>query len=304
MSTATALVGMQMNEAKSKVRSMITAQIENFTTQTKSHASVISLPSTEWLFEKQLMSSKTLIRKIIGTELKPDILKISKQKMPNCTFVKLLPYDIDSLIKFDTDCNVFWADYCGAPGIAPEKKGGHASFPHLDTFVEKVVNTSTPFVYYMTFCCVPRSSVKGAGQKLFKAMAQYSVNCSFQDAIEKKIFRMLKQEGKESNVKRIMKIHYIGGGSGHSDMVTLGFAVNFAPSFTTYEHDWTKKNEGENLQAKAISVLKSLKWDSTDIAKALSISPSKVGAIFRFNGGAGYRKNAEQTQETQETQEA
>jgi len=299
---------LQENPDKQEIRKIIIGQSLNYATQNMSgKIGVLGLPSTEWHFEKQLIEAANekgvKLTHIVGVENGYDdsgkpFFHIVKANAPKGTTV--LNMDIDEAIKNDTNCQVIWADYCGNPAeYHPERIERCYSYPHIDTFVNKVqdaVNTGNSYQYYVTFCCNGR--IQGGKETLIRVMGGKNCN-SMSSAIRSKISLLLSIRKLTPFVTEILRVTYHGGKL--SQMVTFGFAINFKPSFPSVRKEWmerykamkeVQKIEQEKtrvatlapdpaaLRKQAYRDLSDKGWKSSDIAEAFNVSRMKVGAVL------------------------
>lgn len=313
---------LQENPYKQEIRKHIVSQVLAFSKDKTRHVELLSLPSTSWTFEKQLLLA--LNESGIGLNIHAAENGYDEKGKPIFPLVKenalkgamLENIDFDTLVRNWTNypCSIYqdksfpfqvvWADYCGNPAEFIGFNQGicnsdyRYAYPHLERFAETVaaaVKRNRPMLYFMTFCCNGR--IQGGKDALIKAMG--GTNCrTMPAAIRTKISCLLSLRKLVPHITEVLRVVYHGGK--RSNMVTLGFAVNFEPSFPSIKLDWmdayrqAKQTEtgdkGEKveirvadpiaLRKQAFRDLSDKGWTSSDIAAAFNISRMKVGAVL------------------------
>lgn len=305
--------GIQHTDAKQKIRDHILSQAISFSQQTKSDIKLLSLPSTEWAFERQLIqvAQKHKIKaKIVGVENSSDA-KTRKAFLKNVpvSFCKARFGNIDVLIKglYDPNSpiygyNVIWADYCGNPA-AFFMFGANGklryNYPQFLTMRDVVAGAKGPLLYYMTFQCNGR--IFGGAKKMMKAMSSQATTVPA--AIRTKLSQTLAAYGLSEKATKIFDIYYHG--TGISFMITVGIAINFKPKFYTVKEDWVKKDkenkktdqaigkhivsqidiakEAMNVSKEVMKILSDKGWDKEKIAKALNVNPQSVQSVLAWH---------------------
>ena len=238
------------NPNKTKVRAAIRQQVEAFAKQ-QGKLSMVSLPATEWLIEKELLASckaGNIPCHIVGLEKNPldpsTFYEVEKNK-PYGKNVEIFYEDFDSFhFNFrhggdgrcdDSDVNVFWADYCGCYKKGERNRGSYwgsfrIKYPHLYKFfslVEGGTHDKTPFLYYMTFSLNGRIEGGRNGKDAIQ----------FAQEIKTKI-AMHATANKVTNIVPIMSVVYKA--AKRQTMITLGFAINIEN--TEYNNFWSYLN--------------------------------------------------------------
>jgi hypothetical protein len=238
--------GADTNPNKTKVRFAIRQQIEAFVKKYR-NLFLISLPSTEWLIERDLLKScknENLPCHIIGLEkdvTKPYIFDVMKENAPKGNNIEVENEDFDDYLKhginqicgsttdgldsldFDENVpNVFWADYCG--NFLCRSNGFGEKYPNINTFfytVKSYQESKTPFLYYMTFNLMGRMPEGRKG----KTALQFAQEV-------KNVIQMYCAYHNLTNIIPILSVVYKGAmgkdARGQQTMITLGFAVNMA----------------------------------------------------------------------------
>lgn len=313
MSNAEQIENLQDNPFKQEVRSEILKQVLAFNKVMKKPESInlVSLPATEWRFEKQLIEAAKgkFDVGIYAAEKSSFFAEVQANAPKEAKMVSAR--DIDEVIRngvylnsnFDNAwANVIWADYCGNPAEYNGNLTNSYSYPHLQTFVKKVemaVANGDVLLYYMTFCCNGR--IEGGKDSLISAMA--GGNCSsLPSAIRAKISMLLAAKKLNKHVTEIFRIAYHGGK--RSNMITLGFAINFLPNFEKVKKDrmdeprhsneTTDSNDYGVYQSKTLSAedilianrkqairdLYDKGWKNENIASLLNLSRNQVGSVL------------------------
>jgi predicted secreted protein len=83
--------GIQSNETKQKIRDIINGQIIGFAKQNTENLNVLTLPSTEWMFEKGSKDGKGLIDHCIENNLRLDLVGI--EGSPDATVFKAFKHN-------------------------------------------------------------------------------------------------------------------------------------------------------------------------------------------------------------------
>jgi len=317
--TLATLIGIQNNNTKQRIRDIINMQGVNFAKQTNSVLCSLSLPSTEWRFEKGHGESLGLIDHCEKNNIK--LVMTAIEGSPSAAVYK--EFEQNAPKKFDIDSNLFlhkgdfdstllstiekevlwnlvWADYCGNPAEIKNRILGTYSYPHIMAFKDFVKKATKPSLYYMTFSCNGR--IVGGKKNMLKAL---SCNSSqVHSAIRQKISATLRQYGLLNKVTPILDIYYHG--SGKSFMFTIGFAINFKPKFQVVREDWVadwrkiknmekaikkprvvKTEEVEvdevAIRKEAMKGLCDLGWNNEKIAMVLKVSVAKVSSVISWH---------------------
>ena len=302
MTAIESVKNLQATENKTMVRNAIRQQIESFAKQ-QGRLCLLSLPSTGWIIEKELLAScKTIPCRIIGLEknpLVPHLFQEVRKNKPAGKNVEVFNEDFDSFIgcnRLEFPINVFWADYCGC-----FKKGFGYNFqtkyPHIFNFIVEAKNFDTPFLYYMTF------SLNGRIEGGRKGKDALGFAQELKDIIALKASHL--------QVIPIFYIVYKGGE--RSTMVTLGFACNMGktkqgqfwkslkclPSNIPFKPVQEKKLDCDivknnrqvssipvsqvnikSLRSDAIKILHKANMANPDIATVLNLSRNQVGSVL------------------------
>jgi len=295
----------QNDETKSNVRREIMDLIVKFSNQCKKSVNLLSLPSTEWPFEKGIKKEAGLIDtckkhgikvKMTGIENSsdPKVLRAFRNNAPKGATV--IKGDFDNIAKkvlWSGGINVIWADYCGNPAeIGHISNTGKLrySYPHVKMFRDAVIESDKPMLYFMTFSCNGR--IKGGADMMMRALSPNA--SSIHTAIRHKFSQTISTYGLRKKAKIIMDIYYHG--TGKAFMVTLGFAINFNPKFPTVKKNWVKKDikvkaakivrvkiDRVTIKKDAIKALSDIGWDNEKIAYALSTQRTKVGSVLAWH---------------------
>ena len=213
--------GEDSNPNKTKVRYAIRQQIEAFAKQ-QGRLSMVSLPATEWLIERELLESSkanNLPCSITGLEKNPAkhaIFDEAKQNKPHGKNVKLFNEDFDAFVEATatnhTKYNAFWADYCGCfkAGFGMDFE---TKYPHIACFFHEAKTLSNPFLYYLTFSLNGRIKGGRKGKNTLKFAQEV-----------KNVFQNYCIYYRLTNIIPIMSVIYKG--AGRQNMITIGFAVN------------------------------------------------------------------------------
>jgi len=293
------MTAVQSNENKQKVRDIILTQTQNaFHRSTK--LGVLSLPSTEWKFEKQMLANDKLgnrISFINGVENSAIRYLIAQNTCPKtATQINIEHIDFDKKIskiiknKEVKKYNLIWADYCGLPFVL---NNGEYEYPHLETFARIVKEAKAPMLYYMTFDCSVR--FKGGKNPVITAMGDETCK-TMPQAIRNRLNKIMREYGITDKAQNICQIYYRGGK--RSDMVTLGFAINICLNLTRVKKvnlnlmnspkskvsfaPTTKKGKDE-MNAKAVKDLFDAGWGSDDIAVVTKMNAQSVRSILAWH---------------------
>jgi len=287
--------GIQSNVTKQAIRDVIDNQVINFAKQNKTSISLMSLPSTGWIFEKGLIKhckeNSIKLKEMAGVENSTDtnVFHAFEENAPK-EATDLLKGDFDD---FDTNgLNVVWADYCGNPAEATYNSTGKIrySYTHINAFRDFVKQATKPSLYYMTFSCNGR--ILGGADNMVQAM---SPNATYvYQAIQHKITQTLCTNKLSHKTQPVLSIYYHG--SGKSFMVTIGFAINFKPTFSYVKENWIKRDKIEtakkgiikmseliSVQKEAMKALCDKGWNNEKIAHALNTTKGKVSAVISWH---------------------
>jgi hypothetical protein len=307
MSSYQTVKRIQNNETKQRVREIIDNVIVDFAKQNKTPVTLLSLPSTEWAFEKGSKNGIGLNECCKKNKIKVKFIGVensSQQKIVNA-FKKNAPKnaiairgEFDNIVKQSfsgdlTRCNVIYADYCGNPAKAtfynPETENYRYTYPHILLLRDVVEKAKKPTLYLMTFSCNGR--IKGGAEAMQKALSPNSN--SVHTAIKHKIAQTLCTYHLTHKAKIIMSVYYHGAGK--SFMVTIGVAINYNPKTTTIKENWVKptktakekykhvKIDYIGIKKEAMKALSDLGWDNTKIAHALNTQVSKVRGVISWH---------------------
>jgi hypothetical protein len=319
MATVKQRIGMQDNTTKGKVRQFILDQTIAFQNQHRVKLFVGDLPAEKWLFANGLFASlgKKNIKMIYGFEnSKKSAIVNAIASNPLCCENKNVKLELCNISDFISDAakkyfandeqykvpsskitrfNVVWADFCGNPAEHNKHRQKRKfTYKDIDAFVDFVSVQNKPALYYLTFS-ITGARIVGGKKALKQALSAKAKNMPA--AILEKIEKKLSSARVRHKVKRILKVIYRGGSRDSSQMITIGFAINFSPrpTFPIVKENWIgnlnknkiqkiKKNQEitdlANLQKKAIILLlNSKKLSKHQIANAFQVSVMKVGAI-------------------------
>jgi len=244
------LTKLQANGSKQKVREIITKTALDFAKDEEVDIHLMSLPSTEWTFEKHFseaakkagvkMASVQAVEN--GTDREGNaifpLVKAAKPKLAG-TRIYLAKKDFDKAMLDKVEkkgvTNFIWADYCGNPAkfkyFSQKRNLPRYSYPHIEAFVEVVKKAEHPLLYCMTFCCNGR--IEGGRDSLKKAMSSGAKDMPA--AIKAKINCTLSREGVTNEAQEICRMSYKGGK--RSYMITFVFAVGFTPEIKNMKYD-------------------------------------------------------------------
>ena len=215
------IIALEGNANKNEIRNEIGLQIlewRDAVSRTRNletlDTHVVTLPGVNFVFEQTLT---TLYRYAYAGNIAFTCFEHSvacyqqaARHVPyNCT---LHLSKLSSIVDLVDDCDVLWADYCGAPQLNM-----------INPIIDYMSRSGSSRLVYFTFCIHPRN---GGREKMLRAIRRVSSSLDTQNALCSVIEARF-DHAEVRNFHKIYDVSYAGGkGHGNTLMYVIGYCIN------------------------------------------------------------------------------